>query len=276
MNQTGVRVRLLYIDDDPALARLVEKDLSRHGYDVDWAADGDAGLQKLAENCYDICALDHYMPGREGLDVLPEIMALTAPPPVVYVTGAQDGRIAVSALRAGATDYVIKDVSADFTALLRSALDDALLRARLTEGGLADIDLGVTYYGYPGAQALDYAFLEFGAGISRSLPWLTAGVSAAYSPDFFAGSGQAWHYGLDLSAPVSLLTFNASVGHQQIELNEIFGTPDYTHWSLGIAIGLGGFEVSGAYLDSDVETARCFGGGGLCGGRAIVALSRAM
>lgn len=143
-------------------------------------------------------------------------------------------------------------------------------------GGLADIDLGVTYYGYPGAQALDYAFLEFGAGISRSLPWLTAGVSAAYSPDFFAGSGQAWHYGLDLSAPVSLLTFNASVGHQQIELNEIFGTPDYTHWSLGIAIGLGGFEVSGAYLDSDVETARCFGGGGLCGGRAIVALSRAM
>jgi hypothetical protein len=45
---------------------------------------------------------------------------------VVYVTGAQDGRIAVAALRAGAADYVIKDVSEDFTSLLRSALEDAL------------------------------------------------------------------------------------------------------------------------------------------------------
>jgi two-component sensor histidine kinase len=71
------------------------------------------------------------MPARDGLDVLPDIMALTAPPPVVYVTGAQEGRIAVAALRAGAADYVIKDVSEDFTALLRSALEDALLRRRL-------------------------------------------------------------------------------------------------------------------------------------------------
>lgn len=143
-------------------------------------------------------------------------------------------------------------------------------------GDLADVDLGVTYYGYPGAQARDYAFLEFSGGIARTFPWVTAGVSTAYSPDFFGGSGQAWHYGLDLSAPLSLLTLSASVGHQLIENNDLWGTPDYTHWSLGLAIGLGGFEVSGAYLDSDVETARCFGGGGLCGGRAIVALSRAM
>ena len=68
------------------------------------------------------------MPTRDGLDVLPDILALTTPPPVVYVTGAQDGRIAVAALRAGAADYVIKDVSEDFTSLLRSALEDALLR----------------------------------------------------------------------------------------------------------------------------------------------------
>ncbi len=124
-------IRLLYIDDDRGLSRLVQKELARHGYEVTCAPDGDAGLQALAEAEYDICALDHYMPGRDGLDVLPDILAMTAPPPVVYVTGAQEGRIAVAALRAGAADYVIKDVSADFTALLRSALDDALLTRRL-------------------------------------------------------------------------------------------------------------------------------------------------
>ncbi|WP_419466088.1 histidine kinase dimerization/phosphoacceptor domain -containing protein [Brevundimonas vesicularis] len=105
--------------------------MGRHGYAVTCAPDGDAGLELLQQGEYDICALDHYMPTRDGLDVLPDILALTAPPPVVYVTGAQDGRIAVAALRAGAADYVIKDVSEDFTSLLRSALEDALSRGRL-------------------------------------------------------------------------------------------------------------------------------------------------
>lgn len=124
-------IKLLYIDDDRGLSRLVEKELSRHGYVVTCAPDGDAGVAALKNGDFDICALDHYMPGRDGLEVLPDIMALPAPPPVVYVTGAQEGRIAVAALRAGAADYVIKDVSEDFTALLRSALEDALLRRRL-------------------------------------------------------------------------------------------------------------------------------------------------
>ncbi|WP_298158401.1 histidine kinase dimerization/phosphoacceptor domain -containing protein [Brevundimonas sp.] len=124
-------IRLLYIDDDRGLSRLVQKELGRHGYEVTLAADGDEGVAALDAADFDICALDHYMPGRDGLEVLPDILHRPAPPPVVYVTGAQEGRIAVAALRAGAADYVIKDVSEDFTALLRSALEDALLRRRL-------------------------------------------------------------------------------------------------------------------------------------------------
>ena len=131
MSDSPPSTRLLYIDDDRGLSRLVEKELGRHGYAVTCAPDGDAGLDLLRTQAFDVCALDHYMPGREGLDVLPDILALNAPPPVVYVTGAQEGRIAVAALRAGAADYVIKDVSEDFTSLLRSALEDAVLRRRL-------------------------------------------------------------------------------------------------------------------------------------------------
>lgn len=125
--------RLLYIDDDRGLARLVEKDLGRNGFEVACAHDGDAGLELLTADpgAYDVIALDHYMPGREGLEVLPELLAVPGAPPVVYVTGAQEGRIAVAALRAGAADYVIKDVSENFTALLRSAIEDAIARRRL-------------------------------------------------------------------------------------------------------------------------------------------------
>lgn len=136
MKDADVPIRLLYIDDDRGLARLVEKELGRHGYVVTWASDGDAGIDALRLGEYDVCALDHYMPGRDGLEVLPDILAMPSPPPVVFVTGAQEGRIAVAALRAGAADYVIKDVSEDFTALLRSALEDALLRRRLAKENL--------------------------------------------------------------------------------------------------------------------------------------------
>ena len=67
----GDVIRLLYIDDDRGLSRLVEKELGRHGYAVTCAPDGDAGLGTLIARPgdFDVVALDHYMPGREGLGV---------------------------------------------------------------------------------------------------------------------------------------------------------------------------------------------------------------
>lgn len=128
---TAGAIRLLYIDDDQALCRLVQKDLERNGFDVTCVNNADEGLALLAAGSFDVVALDHFMPAREGLDVLPEIVALPGAPPVVYVTGAQEGRIAVAALRSGAADYVIKDVDEGFHALLRVALEAAVSGDRL-------------------------------------------------------------------------------------------------------------------------------------------------
>jgi two-component sensor histidine kinase len=124
-------IRLLYIDDDHGLGRLVERTLSRHGFQVRHAVSGDEGLSRLAAEPYDVIALDHFMPGKEGLEILSEIQNLSNPPPVVYVTGADEGRIAVAALKAGAADYVIKDVGGVFLDLLRTAAEQALAAARL-------------------------------------------------------------------------------------------------------------------------------------------------
>ncbi|MGO4386246.1 histidine kinase dimerization/phosphoacceptor domain -containing protein [Microvirga sp. 2YAF29] len=124
-------IRLLYIDDDAGLGRLVERSLARHGFEVTHALSGDEGMERLSKSTFDIVALDHFMPGKEGLDVLADIQALGDPPPVVYVTGADEGRIAVAALKAGAADYVIKDVGGVFLDLLRSAAEQALEAARL-------------------------------------------------------------------------------------------------------------------------------------------------
>ncbi|WP_204280696.1 response regulator, partial [Serratia marcescens] len=77
---------------------------------MELAEGGEAGLARLGQGGIDLVALDHHMPDRTGLDLLPEIRALPDAPPVVYVTGSEDSRVAVAALKAGAVDYVWKDV----------------------------------------------------------------------------------------------------------------------------------------------------------------------
>jgi two-component sensor histidine kinase len=117
---------LLYIDDDEGLCRLVKRDLDRNGYTVDYALDGTAGLERASSSGYDAVILDHHMPGRDGLAILDELRKLPDPPPVIYVTGEAEGRIAVAALKAGAAEYVIKEANGEFLALLRAAVANAI------------------------------------------------------------------------------------------------------------------------------------------------------
>jgi two-component sensor histidine kinase len=122
---------LLYIEDDKALARLVDRGLTRLGLKVVHADSGAAGLARLAQGGIDVIALDQFMPGLDGLETLEQIMAMPDAPPIVFVTAAQDSKIAVTALKAGAADYLVKDVQGDFIPLLHVAVEGALRQARL-------------------------------------------------------------------------------------------------------------------------------------------------
>jgi two-component sensor histidine kinase len=122
---------LLYIDDDDALARLVERGLSRLGFRVVLAPGGNEGLKRLQQGGIDVVALDQYMPGLDGLETLVRIMAIPNAPPIVFVTASQDSSIAVTALKAGAADYLVKDARGDFIPLLQVAVNGALRQAEL-------------------------------------------------------------------------------------------------------------------------------------------------
>lgn len=122
---------ILYIDDDATLARLVERGLKRLGLTVVHAADGESGIARLAAGDIDVVALDQYMPGLDGLETLEKIHAIPSAPPVVFVTASQDSKIAITALKAGAADYLVKDTQGDFIALLAVAATGALEQARV-------------------------------------------------------------------------------------------------------------------------------------------------
>ncbi len=124
-------VRILYLDDDLAIVRLVQKALGRLGYEVVHAEDEEAALSRLAEGDFDAIVLDHYLRGITGHDVLRRFATENIQLPVVYVTGSNEASIAIEALKAGAADYVIKTVGDDFLPLLSSAIDQSIANAQL-------------------------------------------------------------------------------------------------------------------------------------------------
>jgi two-component sensor histidine kinase/CheY-like chemotaxis protein len=124
-------VRILYIDDDPILARLAERALGRLGYEVSHAEDVERGRALFAEGGFDAVVLDHFLKSGTGLSFLMELADAPGAVPVVYVTGSSDAQVAVEALKAGAADYVIKSVGDDFMPLLANALGQALENAEL-------------------------------------------------------------------------------------------------------------------------------------------------
>jgi two-component sensor histidine kinase len=89
-----------------------------------------------AAEAFDIIAVDHYMPDQDGLETLTQLRRVADGPPVVYVTGSDESRVAVAALKAGAADYVVKTPGDTFFDLLDSAFQQALSQVRLERAKL--------------------------------------------------------------------------------------------------------------------------------------------
>ena len=128
---SDAKAKILYIDDDEGLRRLTERALRRRGYVVETAAGADEGVAAARANPFDLVAVDHYMPGKDGMHALAELQAFDPALPVIYVTGSDESRLAVAALKAGAMDYVVKTADADYFDLLGGAVDQALATVRL-------------------------------------------------------------------------------------------------------------------------------------------------
>ncbi len=127
----GAPSRILYVDDDAGLRRLAQRALERRGFEVVPAESADAALALLAQEQFALVAIDHEMPGRDGLSLLADIVAMNDAPPAVFVTGTDESRIAIAALKSGAADFVVKAVGDDFFDLLANSFSAALAKVAL-------------------------------------------------------------------------------------------------------------------------------------------------
>jgi two-component system copper resistance phosphate regulon response regulator CusR len=106
-------VHVLIVEDERRIASFVARGLSREGYAVQAVADGDGALASAARQEPALVLLDVMLPGRDGIAVLRELMALKPTLPVMMLSARSDPETKVAALRAGAIDYVAKPFSFD-------------------------------------------------------------------------------------------------------------------------------------------------------------------
>ncbi len=104
---TGMRGRVLIVDDDTALAEMLGIVLRSEGFDPTLCADGDAALQTFREAKPDLVLLDLMLPGRDGIEVCRQIRAESGVP-IVMLTAKTDTVDVVVGLESGADDYIVK------------------------------------------------------------------------------------------------------------------------------------------------------------------------
>ena len=146
--------RVLVVDDDPAQRRILEEVIKRFGYHVSTAESGDKALAALKSDTtgeISLVLLDLVMPGTDGLAVLSAMRSLPKRPPAIVQTAHGSIDAAITAMRAGAVDFVVKPVSPERlevsikNALKIEALADELLRIKASargELGFADLIAG--------------------------------------------------------------------------------------------------------------------------------------
>lgn len=172
-------MRVLIVEDDPALGRFLKAGLQQEGHRVELAGDGEDALLQAAEGHPDLVLLDLSLPKRDGMEVLAEMRARHDDAAVLVLSGRSDLRARVECLDLGADDYLAKpfsffELTARCRALLRrrQQFADPVLRHGDLE--LHRIEHKVSRRGRPiNLTAKEFALLEYlllheGECVSRS------------------------------------------------------------------------------------------------------------
>ena len=103
--------RILVVEDEFSIQRILQYDLTQSGFLVDLASDGEEGLKKALVNDYDVILLDIMLPKKDGFAVCKELRAQNISTYIVMLSARDDELDRVSGLDFGADDYMTKPFS---------------------------------------------------------------------------------------------------------------------------------------------------------------------
>ena len=148
-------MRILYVEDEKFLAEAVIHLLKKNKINVDWAADGEEGLDLALKPNYDVIVLDIMLPKLSGLDILKTIRERGVKTPVIMLSALNEVEDKIRGLDYGADDYLAKPFK---TAELIARLKALVRRPALTEANVLqfeDLELDLTNRTLNGEELTD-------------------------------------------------------------------------------------------------------------------------
>lgn len=133
-------LRLFLLEDDDNIALLVNRVLTRAGYEVVRCRSGADALIVLGHSTFDLIVLDQRLPDMAGLELLEQLAREGITTPALMVTGFGDEHLATRVLRAGALDYLVKDPELSFLNELPKRVHESVTRHRLLQSNLLLIE----------------------------------------------------------------------------------------------------------------------------------------
>jgi two-component system KDP operon response regulator KdpE len=140
----GDRKRILVVDDEPRITLVLRSGLSKHGYDIRVAAEGESALELFKAWLPDVVITDLSMPNMNGLELCRRLRE-TSKVPIIVLSVKEDESVKIEALDAGADDYVTKpfgigELLARVRAVLRRSPVDGSAETAVIEDGDFRID----------------------------------------------------------------------------------------------------------------------------------------
>ena len=121
-------IKILIVEDEISISKMMAMSLKRSGYQCDCAYDGEEAVEKIGRNIYDLILLDVMLPKIDGFELMEYIRPLEIP--VIFITAKDSVKDRVKGLRMGAEDYIVKPF--EIIELL-ARVDVVLRRFRLTD-----------------------------------------------------------------------------------------------------------------------------------------------
>lgn len=103
--------KILYVEDELFLARIVKESLESRGFTIHHVADGDEAFPAFQKTGFDICLLDVMLPGKSGFEIADQIRKVNARMPILFLTAKSQANDVIQGFDAGGNDYIKKPFS---------------------------------------------------------------------------------------------------------------------------------------------------------------------
>jgi len=206
--------RILVVEDEAAIRDGLTDVLVYHGFEVDWAGDGRAGLDKAMSGTFDLILLDVMLPGMDGFEICERVRAADRDQPIIMLTAKSADEDMIQGLSLGADDYVAKPFS---VAQLVLRVKAVLRRSHVGTEAAAHIHLGEdtevdtrNLCGRRGALALSFTRREV-----EILQYLGANSERAVSRDELLA--KVWGYARDLGIETRTVDIHVAKLRRKVE-----------------------------------------------------------